>query len=132
MLITARKRSLAQGNVFTRPVILFNGEGSLSGGLPDRDPPLDRDPPGQRPPLDGDAPWSETPPRTETPLGQSPPCTVKSGRYASYWNALLFSVLIKISYNNFPRRYSVQSPLAALDIMMQVQKERSHFRRHSP
>ena len=55
----------------------------------DRDPlerdPLDRDPldrtsPGQRPPLDRDPP----PPQTETP------CMVKSGQYASYWNAFLF------------------------------------------
>ena len=115
MLITARKRSLAQGNVFSRSVILFNGEGSLSGGLPDRDPPLDRDPPGQRPPLDGDAHWIETPP------GQRPPLD------GDYWNALLFSVLIKISNSNFPRRYSVQSPLAALDIMMQVQKRTFPF-----
>ena len=40
----------------------------------DRDPP-DRDPPGQRPP------------------DQRPPCTVKSGWYASYWNAFLVVVV---------------------------------------
>ena len=44
---------------------------------------LDRDPPGQRPLLDRDPP-------TETP-GQRSPHTVTSGRYASYWNAFLFS-----------------------------------------
>ena len=37
----------------------------------DRDPPHDKDPPGQTP-------------ETETPR------TVKSGRYASYWNAFFF------------------------------------------
>ena len=48
------------------------GRGSLSGGcLPDRDPS------GQRLPLEKDSP------------GQRPPCTVKSGRYASCWNAYL-------------------------------------------
>ena len=39
------------------------------GGLPDRDPP------GQKPPLD-----------------RNLPCTVKSGWYASYWNAFLFYI----------------------------------------
>ena len=71
-------------------VILFT-EG---GGLPDRDPhqtedlldrnPLDRDPPGQRHP-----PWTKTPPSPD----RDPPCMVKSGRYASYWNAFLFHVV---------------------------------------
>ena len=61
---------------FLASVILFTGwGGSLCPGgiLPDRDSP------GQRPPLD------RYPPR------QRPsPLTVKSGRYASYWNAFLF------------------------------------------
>ena len=45
-MITARKQSLAQGNVFTSVCQSFcsQGEGSLSGCLPDRDP-LDRYPP---------------------------------------------------------------------------------------
>ena len=53
------------------------------GGLPDKDP-LDKNPPGQRPP------WTETP--GQKPTRQRPLCTVKSGQYASYWNAFLFSL----------------------------------------
>ena len=52
------------------------------GGLPDKRPPLDRDPPGQRPqwtdtpldrdPLDRDPPWTETP-LDRDPLVRDPP-----------------------------------------------------------
>ena len=47
------------------------------GGLPDRQPPPDRDPPGQRPSLDRHPPWTETPqdrdpPWTETPQDRDP------------------------------------------------------------
>ena len=58
--------------------------------------PLDRDPPGQRP-SGQRPPWTETP-LDGDPLGQRPPWTetsphtVKSGRYASYWNAFLFHI----------------------------------------
>ena len=56
---------------------------------------LDRDAPRQRP-LPGQRPRTETPseqrhPQTETPL---PGRTVRSGRYASYWNAFLFHILV--------------------------------------
>ena len=74
-LFTARKRNLGQGNVLLAPVILSTrGRGSLSGGLPHKDPldrdPLDRDPqikttPSQRHPWT-ETPWTETV-RTETP-----------------------------------------------------------------
>ena len=85
-------------------VILFTG----GGGLPERDqpgkrPPLDRDPPLTVTPLDRDQ-LDRDPPLTETSPGQRPPgqkpldrdpldrdlTTVKSGRYASYWNAFLY------------------------------------------
>ena len=89
---------------------------------PDRGP-LDRDPPGQRhpwtetpldrnPPLPGQRPLppgqrppppdryphpqTETPPDRDSPWTETPdrdPRTVKSGRYASYWNAFLLQVL---------------------------------------
>ena len=51
-MFTAREQSLRQGNVFTLLCHYFHrGEGSLSRGLPDKEPPpqrprLDRDPPG--------------------------------------------------------------------------------------
>ena len=45
------------------------------------------DPPGQRHPPDRD-PQTETPPDRDPP-GQRHPRTVRSGRYASYWNVLL-------------------------------------------
>ena len=56
-----------------------------SGGPLDRDPLLDRDPPGQRP--------------LDTPSRQRPSCTVKSGRYASYWNAFLLNRMFTSSNN---------------------------------
>ena len=72
-MFTARKRSCGKVMFLHLSVILFTG-----GGLPDKDSS------GQRPP------WTEI------------PCTVKSGRYASYWNALLFhrrvSVLLVFSF----------------------------------
>ena len=100
--IIARKRSLGQGNVFTRVChSVHRGEGALcmislpvwlpgpmflpgglclwshvpSGRVSITDTPFDRDLPGQR-----------------------PPCTVRSGWYASYWNAFLLTV---ISLHNF-------------------------------
>ena len=71
-LVTAHKRSLGQGNIFTCVChSVHRGRGLCPGGLPDRDPlwteiPLDRDHPDgepaeQRPP-------DRTPPRAETPL----------------------------------------------------------------
>ena len=66
-IITARKRSLRQGNVFTGVCLSMGGE-----VLPDRDLPWT------------DTPWTE------------PPRMVKSGQYASYWNAFLLQHAIKI------------------------------------
>ena len=65
---------LRERNVFTPFCQSFCSQGG--GGLPDRDRHwieihLDRDSPVQR------LPWTGT------------PCTVKNGRYASYWNAFL-------------------------------------------
>ena len=85
-IITVRKRSLGQGNVFTG-ICLY------CPGLSDRDPPGQRPPHTQRP-----APqWTETPPWTKIPLldrhpslTETFPRTVKSGRYASYLSAFLF------------------------------------------
>ena len=93
-VITAHKRSFGQGLSVHRGVPgqrLPRPEtppGQRPLHLLDRDPP-DRDSPGQRPPLDRDLPtsWTETP-RTETPR------PLKSGWYASYWNAFLFYFVI--------------------------------------
>ena len=64
-----------------------SGGVSLTETSLDRDP-LDNDqPPGQRTPPD-----RAPPPQTETP------CTVKSGRYASYWNAFLLFTHFKGLY----------------------------------
>ena len=110
-IVTARQRSFGQGNIFTGICL------SIGEGVSMTETPLDRNPPGQRTP--GQRPsWTETPrdPQTENPTwteapGQRTPCTktpsgdrpprdrdlpwtetprtVKSGRYASYWNAFL-------------------------------------------
>ena len=77
---------LPEGNVFTSVCDSVHREVSLT-----ETPLLDRDPAGQR--LPGQrSPWTEIPsldrdpsPWTETQTEN--PCTVKRGRYASYWNA---------------------------------------------
>ena len=53
---------------------------------PQTETPPDRDIPKQRPP------W------TETPSEQRHPRTVRSGRYASYWNAFLLTILFLFSH----------------------------------
>ena len=70
-IITARKRSLGQGIVFT-PVChsVHRGRVSLTEN------PWIETSPGQRPP-------------GQRPPGQRPPRAVKSGWYSSYWNAFL-------------------------------------------
>ena len=105
IIITARKQNLGQGNVFTCIChSVHKGKGSLSRrGLLDREAldrgPVERGTPEQRPPeqrplLDRDPPWTETPSGQRPPSEQRPsqtdtPCTVKNGRYASYWNVFL-------------------------------------------
>ena len=75
--ITARKRSLGQGNVFTLISDSVHGE----GGYPWQRPPMDRDPPWTETPSPGQRPlWTETPlyrdPLDRDPLpAQRPPCT---------------------------------------------------------
>ena len=66
---------------------------------PCRHPRLDRHPPRQTPPS------GQTSPPADTSLGRHPPCSVYAGiqppppvghccgRYASYWNAFLFTVV---------------------------------------
>ena len=58
---------LPGGSLVSGPMFLLGGL-CPGRGLPDRDP----------------LPWTETPLDTD-----SPTCTVKSGRYGSYWNAFL-------------------------------------------
>ena len=86
-IITARNRSLGQGNVFYTclSVILFTGGATaqLHAGIH----PWGRQPLGQTPP------WTDTP--GQTPAGQTLPppeyygVWSTSARYSSYWNAYL-------------------------------------------
>ena len=70
MFITARKRSLGQGSIFT-PVCHFCSQGGVADTPTWADTPrADTPSPGQTPP-----PWADTP--------------QDGGRYASYWNAFL-------------------------------------------
>ena len=82
---------LLDGNVVT-PVgdSVHVGGGSLSEGSP-----------GHRSPLT-ENPWTETPPPDRDPPSDRDPQTVKSRRYASYWNAfLLFCIFtFKIYYGS--------------------------------
>ena len=80
-VITTHKQSLGQSNAFT-PVFHSVHGGSLSrrglcsGGSLSRERGVSVQREGDLSPGGG--------------LSERPPCTVKSGRYASYWNAFFF------------------------------------------
>ena len=82
--ITARKRSLGQGNIFSNVCQEFcsqeGGSASVHAGIPP--PPRSRHPPDQahlrsRHPAGS----SHTPPESRHPPEQTPPCAVHAGRY---------------------------------------------------
>ena len=103
--ITARKRSLGQGNIFCSVCQEFctagGGLASVHAGIP---PPLTRHAPGtDTPPGPGTPPRADTPQtRHPHPPEQAPPplhsasweIRSTSGRYASYWNAILLQILL--------------------------------------
>ena len=90
-IVTARKRSLGQVNVFTGIIpSVHRGRGLSVRGVS-----LTETPP----------PWIEPPPWTETSL------TVKSRRYASYWNAFLFKPYINSHEYTALLRYTLWDEL---------------------
>ena len=119
LLVTARKRSLRQGNIFATCLSFC----SQKGGLPQcmlryplaRQTPLQQgsppwqgrpspgkaDPPGRADPLARQTPLTRwTPPRQTPPLLLCSACweiRSASGRYASYYNAILVtSIVLKV------------------------------------
>ena len=78
MIITARKRSLGQGNIFA-PVCHSVHRGGTWAGNPQQVYPQAGTPPGWYTPLGRYTPWAMHAGIRST-----------SGRYASYWNAFLF------------------------------------------
>ena len=117
-LITARKRSLRQGNIFKKRVsrILSTGGGGRPGRYPSRPGTTPLDQAGTPPPRPNKyTPQTRqvpTPPRTRyiPPTMQVPPQTrqvylpppssacweirATRGRYASYWNAFLYLIFL--------------------------------------
>ena len=116
IFITARKLSLGQGNIFA-PVC--HSVHSEDGGLPqcmlgyhptpwEQTPSWEQTPPGTDTPTPQEqtSPWDQTtPPGADTPPdhtpGTRPPLRnacweirAIRGRYASYWNAILFSLFL--------------------------------------
>ena len=88
-LVTARKRSLGQGNIFSSMCQEFcsqegGGSASVHAGipppLPGADTPQSRHPPDQASPRT-DTPQTRHPPWTRYPPEQTPPCPVHAGRY---------------------------------------------------
>ena len=74
--ITARKRSLGQGNIFSSVCQEFcsqggGGSASVHAGIPP--PPRSRLPPDQAPPPEQTPPGSRHTPREQTPPEQTPP-----------------------------------------------------------
>ena len=95
---TARKRSLGQGNIFSSVCQEFcpwGGSASVHAGIP---PPDKETPPGKEIPLARRPPCQDIPPPPrQTPLHSA--CweiRSTSGRYASYWNAILLHLLYNI------------------------------------
>ena len=81
---------LQQGNVFTHVCH------SVHGGVCHTHPRW------------ADTPWADTPPpRANIPPDRHPLCAVHagirstSGRYASYWNAFLFKIILKLIFDVF-------------------------------
>ena len=111
IFFTARKRSLGQGNIFSSASQEFCSRGGYLGRYPQAGTPPRQVPPRQVHPLGRSThlgrytPCSGTPPRQVQPLGRYPPgrypprsstcweIRPTSGRYASYWNAFLFSTM---------------------------------------
>ena len=97
LIITARKRSLVQGNVFTPVCDSVHRGGVCPIACSDTPPWADtprQTPPWQTPPS-ADAPSADispmqTPPPKADTLTLLPQDGHCSGRYASYWNAFLF------------------------------------------
>ena len=92
-IFTARKRSLGQGNIFGstyQEFCLGGGSASVHAEIPapGADTPQTRHPPGPG------TPWEQTPPRPGTPSLHSACWEIRStsGRYTSYWNAILFVI----------------------------------------
>ena len=121
-LVTARKRSLGQGNIFRSVCQEFCSQGGvcLSACWDTHTHPGSRHPPiADTPAPRANTPWEQTPPGADTPLGadtpqskhppgskhppqeQTPPCHracweiwSMHGRYASYWNAVLLTAIM--------------------------------------
>ena len=103
-VITVRKRSLGQGNIFAPVCHSVHGGSTWAGTPPGRYSPLPPagTPPGRCTPRAGTPPWAGTPPAPwagTSPQAGNPPAMhagiwSTSGRYASYWNAFLFHFFI--------------------------------------
>ena len=99
IIITARKRSLGQGNIFSSVCQEFcsqGGSASVHAGIPSSQelaPPWEQTPPRADTPQEQTLPWSRHPPeQTTLPLHSA--CweiQSTSGWYAFYWNAILFT-----------------------------------------
>ena len=99
---------------------------------PARRPPWQGDPPARRPP-----PARQTPPGNETPLGKADPPSKEtlplrsacweirstSGRYASYWNAILVAVSVNATLN-LRRTLLLPMPLSHSQSVMRAMLEK--------
>ena len=81
-------------------ILSTGGEGVCLSACWDTPPPgVDTTPPDQTPleqtPAGADPPGADTPPREQTPPREAD-CSIRStsGRYASYWNAFLYILLL--------------------------------------
>ena len=100
-VITDRKRSLGQGNIFKGRCQEFCSRGGVYLSAC-----WDTHPPGGDTPQEQTPHWEQTPPRNRPPGSRHPPGAdslpnracweIRSmrGRYASYWNAILFYFIL--------------------------------------
>ena len=105
-VVTARKRSLGQGNIFSSVCQEFCSQGrGVPGqvppwaGTPQAGTPLEAGaPPGQVHPQAGTSRWAGTPLGGTTRSSACWEIRATSGRYASYWNAFLLIYKIVAKY----------------------------------
>ena len=104
--ITARKRNLGQGNIFSSVCQEFcsqwGGSASVHAGIPHPLPPGADPHPGTRHPPGPGPSADQTPPSLRSACLE---IRSTSGRYAFYWNAILFSKRLSADYQVGKTKY---------------------------
>ena len=120
-----------KGYVFT-PVchsVHRGGPASMHTGIPH---PQSRHPPDQAPPRSRHPP-DQAPPRADTPRTRAPPVDgYCCRRYASYWNAFLFTLISSFSCEKPQKKTYIEYSLEKCRILSRTGQIQSRTRRSIP